>query len=88
MSNTKKNNDDTNIKPVTPPPTPVQVRITDYTLLYSMFHTVLALFAIYLSFKCNNGFNLGSFLVALICPYIYLIYILATKGLCDNMETS
>jgi hypothetical protein len=50
--------------------------------IYSVFHTVMAFIAIYLSFRCNNGFKWGSFLLALLFPYIYIIYILATQGTC------
>jgi len=47
---------------------------------YSVFHTVLAIFALFVTFKCNNGFNVMPFLGALCCPIFYLIYIAATKG--------
>lgn len=49
---------------------------------YSIFHTVIALFAIYLSFKCNNGFSLVDFLIACCCPALYIIYRAATSNLC------
>jgi len=42
--------------------------------IYSVFHTVVAFFAIFLSFKCNNGFHVGDFLIALLCPHLYIIY--------------
>ena len=53
---------------------------------YSAIHFLAFLFAIYLSFKCNGKFDLGSFIVAFFCPWIYIIWILATrKGFCfDN----
>lgn len=54
--------------------------------IYSIFHTTMSLIAIYLSFKCNKGFNLGSFMLACCCPYIYIIYILATRGTCGLLE--
>jgi hypothetical protein len=54
--------------------------------VYSVFHLIMSLVAIYLSFKCNNGFNFSSFLVAFCCPYIYIIYILATKGTCGLLD--
>lgn len=52
--------------------------------IYGIFHTMMAFFAMYLSYKCNNGFNTGSFLLALFFPYIYIMYILATRGMCDT----
>jgi hypothetical protein len=54
--------------------------------IYSVFHSIMALVAIYLSFRCNNGFSLGSFFIALLCPYIYVIYVVATKGTCGLLE--
>jgi hypothetical protein len=50
--------------------------------IYSIFHIIMSLIAIYLSYKCNKGFNIGSFIIAICCPYIYIIYTLATKGTC------
>jgi hypothetical protein len=54
--------------------------------IYSVFHLIMSLIAIYLSFKCNKGYDMGSFVVAFCCPYIYIIYILATKGTCGILE--
>jgi hypothetical protein len=43
--------------------------------IYSIFHSILSFFAIYLSFKCNKGFfNFGEFFMAIFFPYIYIIY--------------
>ena len=46
--------------------------------IFSVFHFISAIFAIYLSFKCNFGFNFGGLLMACCCPYIYILYKLAT----------
>ena len=54
--------------------------------IYSTFHSIMSIVAIYLSFKCNKGFDLGSFMLACCCPYIYIIYTLATKGTCGILE--
>ena len=54
---------------------------TSFVIFY-IFHVIMALIAIYLSWKCNKGFDLLSFLIAIIFPYIYLIYIFATRGTC------
>ena len=48
--------------------------------VYFVFHFVAFIFAIYLSFKCNGEFKITSFLAAFCCPWIYIIYILATRG--------
>mgnify|MGYP001164264454 FL=1 len=41
----------------------------------SLFWTLLSLYAIYLSFKCNKGgFNIGHFLAALFFAPFYVIY--------------
>jgi hypothetical protein len=47
--------------------------------IYAVFHMIVALFALYLSFKCNKGFDLASFLMACCCPYIYIVYKFATS---------
>lgn len=48
---------------------------------YAALHFVAAVYAIYLSFKCNNGsINYGSLLVALLFPWLYIIYVFATRG--------
>ena len=53
----------------------------------SMLYFVVMIFALYLSFICNNGFDLGSFVMALFFPYIYIIYKLATsKNFCDLIK--
>lgn len=54
--------------------------------IYSVFHTIMSLVAIYLAFRCNKGFEIGPFLMALIFPYVYIIYVLATKGTCGVLE--
>ena len=52
---------------------------------YGILHFFAFLFALYLSFKCNGGFNVLHFLVAFFCPWIYIVYILATrKGICSG----
>ena len=48
-----------------------------YMHMYSVFHTIIALFAIYLSFKCNRGINVLDLLLALFCPVLYIVYRLA-----------
>ena len=55
-------------------------------IFYSVFHSVMSIVAVYLSFRCNKGFNLASVIVALFFPYIYIIYTLATKGTCGILE--
>ena len=51
-----------------------QCQTSHYRSFYSIFHTIIALFAIFLSFKCNNGFNLPDFLLACCCPVLYILY--------------
>ncbi len=55
---------------------------SNYDLLTIIIVWVVSLFAIYLSFKCSNGFNLGQFLLAFIFPPFYIIYHLAVSNLC------
>jgi len=65
---------------------PVCNQVSTGRYIYSVFHSIMALVAIYLSFRCNKGFSFGPFLLACSCPYIYIIYILATQGTCGILE--
>ena len=46
--------------------------------IISLFWTLVTFFAIYLSFKCNNGFDITGFLGALILSPFYIAYKLGT----------
>lgn len=59
-----------------------------YANLYMITHLIISFFAIYLSWRCNNGFKLFPFLVALMCPYLYIIWALATRGGCGVFDQS
>ena len=48
--------------------------VTQNYQLYSVFHSIIGIFAIYLSFKCNQGINLLDLLFALCCPVLYIVY--------------
>jgi hypothetical protein len=54
----------------------------DYYSLYFITHLIISFFAIYLSWQCNKEFNFGAFILALFCPYFYIIWALATSGGC------
>ncbi len=54
--------------------------------IYSVFHSIMSIIAIYLAFRCNKGFSIGPFMLALCCPYIYIIYVLATQGTCGIIQ--
>ena len=44
--------------------------VTVFSLVYLLMYflsTAIWLYAIYLNFKCNKGFSLGSFLLAFCC---------------------
>ena len=66
----------------------IRCRNTTGRYIYSVFHTIMALVAIYLSFRCNKEFKWTSFIIALFFPYIYIIYILATEGSCGILESA
>ncbi len=46
---------------------------------FYILYTMTSLFALYLSFKRNNGVDVGSFLVALFFPWLYIAYYLGTN---------
>ena len=50
--------------------------------VYSVFHTVMSIIAIFLSYRCNGCFQWIPFLAALCCPYAYIIYIIVLKSQC------
>lgn len=52
-------------------------------IISAVVHILLAVLAIYLSIKCNNGFNLGDFLLACCCPMCYVPIRLAISGFCQ-----
>jgi hypothetical protein len=54
--------------------------------LYMITHLIVSFFAFYLSYRCNNGFDMLSFLAALFCPYFYIIWALAVKGGCGMFD--
>lgn len=52
--------------------------------MYGVFHMIISIFAIYLSFKCNGSFVFLDFLAALFFPHLYIIYRVAvSKNLCQ-----
>lgn len=64
----------------------VNCKDTTGKYIYMIFHIIMAFVAVFLSWKCNGGrFDLLSFLIAIFFPYIYIIYILATRGTCDRI---
>lgn len=51
-----------------------------YVLVFvGLFHFVMGVFAIYLSFKCNKGLNFSSLFLAYIFSPFYVIYQLAVN---------
>ena len=50
---------------------------TIVSTVLSIFSTLMLIYALYISFKCNKGFNLGSFLLACCCSPFYIAYRLA-----------
>jgi len=47
------------------------------SILLQILNVVLLIAALYLSFKCNKGFNFGSVIVAVCCSPCYIAYRLA-----------
>ncbi len=57
-----------------------------YNITMVIISWIIFGFAIYLSFKCNKGFNLGSFLLAFFFSPFYILYHLALTNLCGLMK--
>lgn len=49
--------------------------------IVGFIHFICFLFAIYVSFKCNDSFSFLSFISAFCCPQCYLLFIAVTKGI-------
>ena len=56
-------------------------------ILYLITHMTISFFAVYLSWRCNKHFDIGSFICALFCPYLYIIWALAVHGGCGVFES-
>jgi hypothetical protein len=56
--------------------TPDENKSQNYILFIVWF--IFVIFALYLSFKCNKGFDLLGFLGAFCCPVFYVPYKLTT----------
>jgi hypothetical protein len=54
--------------------------------LISFFWSLVAIFAIYLSFKCNQKFILGDFLLALCFAPLYVAYHLAIGNCIQSIK--
>ena len=75
----------------TPSPTTTSSSSEDTYYTYDPFFTLIAyimfFFAIYLSFKCNNGFSVWGFLGAFLFSPIYIIYKLtSTPKMCNLIK--
>jgi len=52
----------------------------------SLIYSIIVLFALYLSFKRNGGFNLWSFAVALFAAPLYIVYFYGTENSGTTMQ--
>jgi hypothetical protein len=57
-----------------------------YNIIMVIISWIIFGFAIYLSFRCHKGFNLGGFLLALFFSPFYILYHLALTNLCGLMK--
>jgi len=56
---------------------------TGYYVLI-IFYMILSIYAAFLSYHCNNNkINLWEFIIALLFPYLYILYKAGTQGLCN-----
>lgn len=46
-------------------------------IIRKILYMILSLYALYLSFKCNKGFDFGSVVVAILFSPIYIVYRMA-----------
>ncbi len=57
-----------------------------YNITMVIISWIIFGFAIYLSFRCHNGFDLGGFLLAFFFSPFYILYHLALTNLCGLMK--
>ena len=50
-----------------------------YNITWVIVNFAVGAYALHLSFKRNNGFNLGSFLAALLLSWCYVVYALTVQ---------
>lgn len=53
-----------------------------YNPIILTIYFIITCFAVYLSWRCNKQFEFIHFMFALLLPEIYIIYSLATSGMC------
>jgi hypothetical protein len=66
--------------------TNILIMSSDRGYMYSVFHTLMVFFALYLTFRCKRYGNTQLFLeivAAIVCPYFYIMWILVNHGTCD-----
>jgi len=51
----------------------------------NLIFTFIVFLAVYLSFKCNNGFIFGDFILAIFFAPFYIIYQLAVNNMCGML---
>ena len=66
----------------------IPTNISTNATSYSIFNSILAFFAIYLSFKCNHGFAFGDLLFACCCPVFYILYRAGSSNFCTSSSFS
>ena len=50
--------------------------------ILTIAHFLIMFYAVYLNFKCNNGFNFGTFLVAIFLPEFYILWVIVVEKFC------
>ncbi len=56
-----------------------------YLIIMAIVSWLVTGFAVYLSFKCSNGFGIGEFLLAIFFAPFYILYHLIATKLCGMM---
>ncbi len=57
-----------------------------YNVMMIIIGWIVLGFAVYLSFRCNKGFDFGGFILAVLFSPFYIIYHLAMTNLCGLMN--
>jgi len=60
-----------------------EIILPQSTGISRMIGTLVVLYALFLVFRCNKGFNLGEFILAICCAPFYIVYKIANPKNCN-----
>ena len=56
--------------------------------ILTVVHLLIMFYAVYLNFRCNHGFNFGTFLVAIFLPEFYILWVIVVEKFCITLPVT